>query len=251
MLQSQRKEAAGKRHRLWAEAVPQSDSRGNRLKGGRGQIELFLLWSFVKEHEFPWHCALLKKDGSFHGCGAVLLRFLIVFVIFVLVRFWMCLLSLFFKSLLQLWTRSHHCHCSSLFREVKYKCGSFEINFEPKLTENQTLRTSWCLAEPTMLVQTLQVLWILTKFACRQRRYCTIILQNEIWISPKRFCATRTSAGWQLTAQFLERTTGTHPVSASLKTTLPSSKWTERCLARGRRFGRPVFLLQSVYTEIH
>jgi len=26
-----------------------------------------------KEHEFPWHCALLKKDGSFHGCGAVLL----------------------------------------------------------------------------------------------------------------------------------------------------------------------------------
>ena len=154
-----------------------------------------------------------------------------------------------FKSLLQLWTRSHHCHCSSLFREVKYKCGYLRINFEPQLTENQTLRTSWCRAEPTMSVPTLQVLWILTKFACRQRRYCTIILQNEIWISLKRFCATRTSAGWQPTAQFWERTTGTHPVSASLRTTSPSSKWTERCLARGRRFGLLVFLLQSVFNR--
>ena len=152
-----------------------------------------------------------------------------------------------FKSLLQLWTRSHHCHCSSLFREVKCWCGYLRLNFEPQLTENQTLRTSWCRAEPTMSVPTLQVLWILTKFACRQRRYCTIILQNEIWISLKRFCATRTSAGWQPTAQFLERTMGTHPVSASLRTTSPSSKWTERCLARGRRFGLLVFLLQSVF----
>ena len=43
VLQPQREEAPGKRHRLWAEAVPQSDSWGNRLKGGRGQIELLLL----------------------------------------------------------------------------------------------------------------------------------------------------------------------------------------------------------------
>ena len=152
-----------------------------------------------------------------------------------------------FKSLLQLWTRSHHCHCSSLFREVKCRCGYLRINFEPQLTENRTLRTSWCRAEPTMSVPRLQVLWILTKFACKQQKYRTITLSNEILISPKRFCATRTSAGWQLTAQFLERTTGTHPVSASLRTTLPSSKWTEPCLARGRRFGRPVFQLQSVF----
>ena len=44
-------------------------------KVGEGGVNL-VWWSFVKEHEFPWHCALLKKDGSFHGCGAVLLRFL-------------------------------------------------------------------------------------------------------------------------------------------------------------------------------
>ena len=52
------------------------------------------------------------------------------------------------------------------------------MNFEPQLPENRTLRTSWCRAEPTMSVPTLQVLWILTKFACRQQRYCTIILSK-------------------------------------------------------------------------
>ena len=39
------------------------------------------MWS-IKEHEFPWHCALLKKDGSYHGCGAVLLRFHFGFLVF-------------------------------------------------------------------------------------------------------------------------------------------------------------------------
>jgi len=38
-------------------------AENNRLLGG----------VVATEHEFPWHCALLKKDGSYHGCSAVLL----------------------------------------------------------------------------------------------------------------------------------------------------------------------------------
>lgn len=45
----------------------------NATKCGRKSLNRILGGVVSEENEFPWQCALLKKDNSFFGCGAVLL----------------------------------------------------------------------------------------------------------------------------------------------------------------------------------
>ena len=45
----------------------------NATDCGRKSLNRILGGVVTQENEFPWQCALLNKDQSFFGCGAVLL----------------------------------------------------------------------------------------------------------------------------------------------------------------------------------
>jgi len=45
----------------------------NASQCGKKSLNRILGGVVTKENEFPWHCAMLRKDESYFGCGAVLL----------------------------------------------------------------------------------------------------------------------------------------------------------------------------------
>jgi len=56
-----------------SEFIQSGQRMQNATQCGRKSLNRILGGVVTKENEFPWHCALLKKDKSFFGCGAVLL----------------------------------------------------------------------------------------------------------------------------------------------------------------------------------